>query len=174
MTELATPVEQPTQELLQSLFDYKDGNLFWKTSPNSRIVIGSKCGSSDAYGYQCVKINKKAYKVHRLIWMYFYGEMPNIIDHIDGNKQNNKIENLRNVTQFENCQNSKSRRDNTSGVKGVNFHKLTGKWAVQISVNKQRKHIGLFDDIELAELVAIECRNKFHKEFANHGKHTSN
>lgn len=171
MTEIATPVEQPTQELVRSLFDYKDGSLYWKLKLNTRIVVGSKAGSLDAYGYDCIKIKNKAYKAHRLIWLYFYGEMPKLIDHIDGNRNNNNLENLRKTSFCGNCQNSRKRKDNTSGIKGVNFHKLTKKWAVQISVNKQRKHIGLFEDVELAELVAIEARNLFHKEYANHGKH---
>ncbi len=158
-----------TQDKVKELFEYRDGALFWKVKLNSRIVIGSKAGTLDKDGYVCIKIDKKIYKSHRLIYLYHHGNLPTFIDHIDGNKSNNKIENLRSATNSENVKNAKLRKDNSSGIKGVNWHKVTKKWAVQISVNGQKKHIGIFDDLELASLVAQEARNKFHKEFANHG-----
>jgi hypothetical protein len=158
-----------TQDKVKELFDYRDGALFWKVKLNQRIVIGSKAGTLDKDGYVCIKIDKKIYKSHRLIYLYHHGNLPTFIDHIDSNKSNNKIENLRSATNSENVKNAKLRKDNSSGIKGVNWHKVTKKWAVQISVNGQKKHIGIFDDLELASLVAQEARNKFHKEFANHG-----
>ena len=92
--------------------------------------------------------------------------MPKIVDHIDGNKLNNKIDNLRVANNTQNQQNAKINIKNTSGYKNVSLCPQTKKWAVKISVDGLRKTIGRFDDVELADLVAQEARKKYHKEFA--------
>ena len=121
-------------------------------------------------GYITIEINNKPYKAHRLAWLYVNGEMPtNLIDHIDNNRSNNKISNLREATRQENSENYKTPKTNKSGVKNVSWYKNLNKWVVSISIKKTKKTIGYFDDIELAELVAIEARNKYRLEFANHG-----
>jgi hypothetical protein len=158
-----------TQDKVKELFEYRDGSLFWKVKLNQRILIGLKAGAFDKDGYVCIKINKKAYKEHRLIYIYHYGVCPDFIDHMNCVRDDNRIENLRLATSAQNVFNAPLRKDNASGVKGVCWHKTTNKWIAQISVCGKRKHLGLFEDLELAELVAIEARNKFHKEFANHG-----
>ena len=119
-------------------------------------------------GYIDIKINGKIYLAHRLIFLYHHGYLPKYIDHIDGNQLNNKVENLREATQQENCKNSKISKANTSGVKNVSFNKKSKKWQVSLSIDKKLKHIGFYDDLELAEFVAIEARNKYYKEFARH------
>ena len=172
MTEVATPVEQPTQELVRSLFDYKDGVLYWKVSTTNSITVGQVAGTAtnDA-GYKIVGIGGKTYRAHRIIFLYHHGYIPNKIDHIDNNRSNNKIENLRPATNEENSRNSKLSKRNKSGVKGVCWPRHVNKWMVQVSQGTSKKYLGLYDDLELAELVAIEARNLFHKEYANHGKH---
>jgi hypothetical protein len=158
----------PTQEYLRQIFDYKDGNLYFKKKIGSRGYIGKKVGSLTSKGYLYTTINKKGYLIHRLIFMMFYGYIPNQIDHIDGNSLNNFIENLRPATREENCQNAKLSIANTSGTKGVYWQKSTNKWAISISLNKKRLYFGCFDDLELAELVAQEARDKYHGKFARH------
>jgi len=153
--------------LLHKHFYYVNGELFRKTK-NHGCKIGDKAGHLRWDGYNQVSFKNKSYLLHRLIFMMFHGYMPLKVDHIDGNTLNNCIENLRPVNQIQNQQNSKLRKSNTSGIKNVSFHKRTNKWRVQFNVNGVSKYIGSFDDLELAELVAIEARNKYHKEFARH------
>jgi hypothetical protein len=157
-----------TQDYLHQLFEYKDGNLYWKLNSANNVKVGDNAGSFCSRGYKFVGINRKVYRMHRLIFLMFHGYLPKIIDHKDGNKYNNKIENLREASMFENQQNRIIQKNNKSGVKNVDWHKKSAKWRVAIQVNKKRKFIGSFKDLELAELVAIEARNKYHKEFARH------
>ena len=148
--------------LVKTLFYYKDGDLYWKK--NNR-----KAGCLKPTGYIVVEVNNKNMMAHRLIWMYHFGKVDQFIDHIDGNKSNNKIENLRLATKSQNCLNKKITTLNTTGCKGVRFRKDTGKYETRISYNKNRIILGSFDNLELADLVAKEARDKYHKGFANHG-----
>jgi len=149
-----------TKDYLHQIFKYKDGELFW-------IKNGKKVGSNHPKGYRQTSLNKKAYLVHRLIYMMFYGYMPNEIDHVNGQRADNKIENLR-PANSKNQQNAKIRKDNKFGVKGVYWFKELQKWKVDIGICGKRKYIGVFKDLELAELVAIEARDKYHGKFARH------
>jgi len=158
-----------TQEEALRLFEYKDGMLYWKTRGNgfAPFKIGSKVGSVCERGYARTKINGKGYLVHRLIYLMHNGFIPEFIDHIDGNKNNNKIENLRPATRAENYWNVPARKtNNLSKIKNVHWNKSSEKWAVVIKRNKKTHYCGLFKDLELAELVAIEARNHYHGAFA--------
>jgi hypothetical protein len=160
-----------TKEYLKSILDYNiDTGVFtWKVSKAQRTKIGDVAGWINN-GYREIEIDNKHYKAHRLAWLYVNGGMPeNLIDHIDGERSNNKISNLRESTHQTNSENYKTPKTNKSGVKNVSWYKSLNKWVVSISVKKIKKTIGYFDDIELAELVAIEARNKYRGEFANHG-----
>ena len=83
------------------------------------------------------------------------------------NRNDNSIENLR-PANSKNQQNAKIRKDNKSGIKGVYWFAELKKWKVDIGVNGKRKYIGVFNDLELAELVAQEARDKYHGKFARH------
>lgn len=161
-----------TQERLKELFDYQDGQLIWKVKKAQCVKIGTAAGwaNRDVHGQQYinVEIDNKSYKVHRLVFMYHHGYFPSRIDHIDGNRFNNKIENLREVTASQNAQNSKFRKSNTSGHKNVSFDKRNKRWRVMVRVNGVNKSFGYYDDLELAGLVAAEARDKFHGQFARH------
>jgi hypothetical protein len=129
---------------------------------------GVKFGFKDD-GYLRSEINGKNYYLHRLAWLYEYGEFPDShLDHVNGDKADNRIENLRKASRSENLCNVRKTKRNTSGYKNVTFHKESNKWRVKVSVNGKNKSFGLYEDIELADLVAIEVRNKFHGQFANH------
>jgi len=151
-----------TREYLHELFEYKDGELFW-------VKNGKKAGTLDTQNnrYQ-VQINRKFYKLHRIIFMMFHGYMPKEIDHIDGNPSNNKVNNLRQATSSQNNYNQKMPKTNTSGIKGVSWDKNRNKWNVQVISEKKVVFQKKFDNIELAEFVAIEARNKYHGKFARH------
>ena len=161
-----------TQERLKELFDYQDGQLIWKVKKAQCVKIGTAAGwaNRDVHGQQYinVEIDNKSYKVHRLVFMYHHGYFPSTIDHIDGNRFNNKIENLREVTASPNAQNSKFRKSNTSGHKNVSFDKRNKRWRVMVRVDGVNKSFGYYDDLELAGLVAAEARDKFHGQFARH------
>jgi hypothetical protein len=156
-----------TQELVQSLFTYSDGCLYWKVNKGPARK-GNKVGYLNNTGYLRCKINGKGYLIHRAIYLLHYGVLPEILDHINGNVLDNRIENLREATNQQNQFNAKLRSDNTSGVKGVSWNKSKKKWWVRVRIGNTRTHIGYFDDLELADLVAIEARNKYYKEFAKH------
>ena len=150
-----------TQEICVNLFDYKDGNLYWKT--NNKIA-----GYVTNQGYKSIKINQKKYLAHRLVFLYHYGYLPQIIDHINNIKTDNNIKNLRFATPSENCRNSKKPLHNTSGEKNVSWDKNKQKWCVRIKVGKIKKNIGRFVNLEDAKLAAIFARNKYFEKFANH------
>lgn len=144
-----------TSDLLKTLFEYKDGNLYWKVKPSSKVNIGDVVGSKDKDGYITTKINSKAYKVHRIIFLMHHDYMPVFIDHIDRNRSNNKIENLREViTHSENLQNKGIYKSNKSGYKNIHWFKLTNSWRVVY----KKKHIGYYKQINDA-ITALESVN---------------
>ena len=155
-----------TLSKLHELFDYKDGNLIWKIAASRRVKAGDIAGSINEYGYIVIGVKGRVYRAHRLIYFYHNGHFPLLIDHIDGNKTNNKIENLRSVTTYQNAMTKKISTRNSSGIKGVMWHKRDKKWVVQLKVNSKCHSFGYYEDKELAELVAIEATNKLHKEFS--------
>ena len=157
-----------TQEKVLELFEYRDGELYWKKDVAKNVKKGFLAGVPNPRNYKIIGINGKTYRAHRLIFLMFYGYLPKIIDHIDGNTLNNKINNLREAKSADNSANSKLSKNNTTGAKGVFWKKRIKKWEVAVSYNKQRHHFGVYKDFELAELVAIEARNKYHGEFAKH------
>ena len=167
MNIYSNPLEV-NQKLLHELFDYCDGELHWKVSPKPLVNIGDIAGHIEARGYKVIKIFGKKYKSHRLVFMYHHGYFPKRVDHIDGNRFNNHVENLREVTASQNSQNSKFRKNNTSGYKNVFFEKRNQKWRVVLRVNGVNKSFGYYKDIELADLVATEARDKFCGQYARH------
>ena len=164
-----------TQELLNELFEYLDGDLIRKTKPTQRVNIGDKAGSIHHTGYFQIKINGKVYRNHRLVFLMLKGYLPKFIDHIDGNKLNNRIENLRETTQQNNTYNRKSNtsmngKPTSSKYKGVRWHKRVNKWEVSIQVDKKQKHIGYFiDEIEAAHNYN-EAAIRYHGKFARLNK----
>ena len=140
-----------------------------KNHPKRKYLAGSITGVLRPDGYLQVMIEGQIYLAHRLAWLYVHGVMPtHYIDHINGNTFDNVIANLRDATVEQNNQNAKTRKDSTSGIKGVYIHKLTGKWAAACQSNKKRKHLGLFDTIAEAEKAVKSYREQLHGEFARH------
>lgn len=135
---------------------------------------GEPIGGQDKDGYWTVNFQRKSYKVHRVILsLHGFDLTGKLVDHVDGNPSNNEISNLRVVGSQGNARNSRKPKSNTSGCKGVSKH-AEGKWQVRIRVgkpgssrdSKNNIHFGLFEDFELAELVAQEVRAKYHGEYA--------
>ena len=158
------------EELKKQLYYNSETGIFTRLISNHHSVkIGDKAGCLDN-GYLRIVVNNKQYYAHRLAWLYIYGEFNQypqfVIDHIDGNKLNNKISNLRKITNQQNVLNQKLRKNNTSGVKGISWHSRDKCWIARLMINGVAKHLGQFKDLELAELVVIEARKKYHGEFA--------
>lgn len=159
--------------LLRRLLVYtpSTGKIVWKVNRGPVLKAGSvalNCVDSD--GYLCGSVNYKKVRAHRVAWALHYGDWPkNQIDHINGIRSDNRIDNLRDVTQEENLKNCKINSKNTSGQMGVCFIKKTGKWQAEIISAGQKKFLGVFMNKESAILVRrkAERENGFH---ANHGK----
>ena len=128
------------------LFTYSKGKLYYKVSNSPRVKVGQVAGTVKPDGYVRVKINKKLYYLHRLIWLYHYGVWPTEIDHIDRNPSNNAVENLREVSRSVNMRNTKLKRATTSKYKGVCWNKRLSKWVAKASVNMKSVHLGVFTD----------------------------
>jgi hypothetical protein len=156
----------PQQQVID-LFTYIDGKLFYRQiRKGHRALAGGPANT----GYWRVNINGKKYQAHRLIYLMFNGHMPMLIDHIDGDKTNNRIENLRAATRAQNQHNRKVRHDNISSAKNVRWDKKARKWRVVVSQPySKQEHIGYFEDLDMAKFVASEYHDKYHGEFANHG-----
>jgi hypothetical protein len=103
------------------------------------------------------------------VWLWHYGELPEGIDHINGIRHDNRVENLRVCDDAKNARNRSRPSNNTTGHQNVVWNKNNRNYNVQITVNKRRMHIGVFNNVELAGLVAEEARNKFFGEFARQG-----
>lgn len=158
-----------TKEYLNELFEYRDGELYWKFRKSPSVKINKPLGYVSKYDrYSKVTIDRKSYKLHRIIFLFHKGYLPDYIDHINGNTLDNRIENLRETTYFGNTQNAKIRKDSSSSVKGVYFHKITKKWSASCQSNKKRYYLGLFDTIEEAEKVVKSARERLHMDFARH------
>ena len=157
-----------TQEQANRLFHYLDGQLIRISLIGKKAKIGEIAGHVGKRGYKYLSVYKRKYYVHRVIWLMHYGTFPKAIDHIDGNRLNNRIENLRECSNSENLCNSKIKSNNTSGFKGIHWFKPKQKWRARLSLNKKEYHVGYFDEKEDAINAILEARLKIHKEFARH------
>jgi hypothetical protein len=158
-----------TKEYLREIFNYIDGELFWKVDLATRAKKGFKAGSLGSDGrYFNVQFNKKKYRLHRIIFLWHHGYLPEELDHIDTNKLNNKIENLRPANKSQNQSNTNLSIANTTGVKGVYWSKRDQIWYVNIKLNNKTYYLGSFKEKEQAIETIKRERKKFHKEFARH------
>lgn len=157
-----------TVERLRALIDYNSetGSMVWKISANPRNPVGAEAGTIAKTGYRIVCIDYKQYLAHRLAWFYVHGCWPTELDHIDRDRSNNKIANLRIATRSQNNMNTKRRSDNKSGVTGVTWHKGSQKWRATIYDHGKQKQIGMFATIEEAAKAYQEAANQMHGEFA--------
>ena len=151
-----------TQEFLQDVLRYESttGIFYWKKKLNSRLTIGAVAGGVDCEGYWRIKVNKKLYAAHRLAWLFVYGSFPSTeLDHINRVRDDNRIENLREVTRSEN-------QHNKNGVKGYSWHKKAKKYEVQLCVQKKHIYGGLFETQEAAHAHYLFLK-KMHMDACN-------
>lgn len=143
-------------------YDFETGAFTWLVSPSKPIKAGSLAGSLHHKGYIQICINKKNYLAHRLAWLYYYGTLPNkTIDHINGKKNDNRITNLRDISQSNNCQNLLRSRG-SSGLIGAHFQKLRNRWSSSIKLNGIKTHLGYFKTAEEANTAYLAAKRSMH------------
>lgn len=142
-------------------YDPKTGIFRWKIHRMYNARAGDIAGSMHNGGYRSIGIDNKMYLVHRLAWLYVHGHFPKEIDHINHDKRDNRIDNLRNVTHLENGRNMSITKNNTSGIPGVYWCKKSKKWKAHIQFDGEYKYLGLFDDINLAKQVREKAKKKY-------------
>lgn len=178
----------PSPELLRQLLRYEPetGNLFWlprqtemfspgNTSSqancaawNSKYAHREAFKRRDRYGYLWGYLFKGAYRAHRVAWAIFNGAWPEQnIDHVNLDKSDNRIANLRTATASDNMRNRVAPATNSSGYKGVHLHKQSGRWRARIrSGGENHIHLGMFDTKEAAHAAYCQAAEKYHQDFA--------
>ncbi|MES0266800.1 HNH endonuclease [Citrobacter sedlakii] len=160
-----------TQEKLKSLLHYDpETGIFTRKKGGGGRAAGSMAGWVNGHGYIQISVDGRDYKAHRLAMLYMYGERPEMVDHINMIRSDNRIVNLRAATRAQNGQNSRIRSDNASGVKGVSWDKRINKWVARCTCNGHENWIGSFENKECAIEAVRLFRGKIHGEFANHGE----
>ncbi|MNZ66733.1 hypothetical protein D3C78_849640 [compost metagenome] len=158
-----------TQAYAKSIIDYDP-----ETGEFDRIDGRSLRRFTNTSGYLCFRIEAERggelirVRSHRLAWLIMTGESPAVLDHINGDRTDNKWSNLRKVDKAANAWNRAKAKNNKSGVKGVSETK-DGKWACRVDVRGRRHWLGAYADIELAEFIVAEFRLSMHGEYANAG-----
>ena len=179
-----------TYEYVNSRLRYEPetGLLFWKERPPVAGETTKQAGHRDRWNmrhakkeagaefvrgrtsYKQIKLNRKAYYAHRLVWLLDYGEWPeNQIDHINGNGLDNRVENLRDVTNQENGKNRRIDLRSKFGATGVYFRKQKNKWEASIRVDGKYKYLGCFTSFTEAVRARKEAERK-HRFHPNHGR----
>lgn len=151
-----------TREQLLFLFSYNrhNGTLWWRNppKPNHIRLKGKRAGTIDELGYSRIKINRRIYLIHRLVWFIENNEWVEMIDHKNGDTTFNCIFNLRASTNRKNQSNRKQHREGK--LVGANWHKQTQKWRSRIRINKKEFHLGMFNtELEAHQRYIQELRN---------------
>ena len=150
------------EELRKKLiYNQINGKFYWKkVSATNSYLVGKEAGCVDKQtNYIKIQVNHKLYYAHRLAWFYAHGFWPTELDHINRNRADNRLRNLREVSRSENQNNKNLARNNTSGYKGISWNQQEEKWHVSISKNKNRYWVGRFrhlDDALRARSAALE------------------
>lgn len=169
MTKLKTAL---SAERLQELLNYnpKTGIFTWRESANRNgrsnpYVMRQRAGSLRPAGYRAIRIDYELFLEHRLAWLYVHGVWPkNEIDHINRDKSDNRIANLRVASRGQNLANMKCHKDNSSGYKGVSFHKRLG-WFARICVNRKHHFLGYHPTAEAAHAAYAAAAKRFRGTF---------
>ncbi len=161
-----------TLEQLQARLNYNsETGIFTWLPGQTRPRIKKESAGTKNDGYIKIQISKAKYILNssRLAWLYFYKKWPDKqIDHIDGNRENNAIKNLREATPQQNSQNRKRKKTASSKYKGMLWHKRLKKWQPMIVVNKKIIYLGLFKNEEEAAEAHRLAAEKYHGEYAYH------
>jgi hypothetical protein len=161
-----------TQEELKRVlrYNHETGIFIWIKSVAKRIAVGDVAGNLDPAGYIRIRYKGCLYRAHTLAWLYHYGEFPCMdVDHIDCNKTNNSIANLRLATKHENATNRPLQKNNTSGVKGVRWNNRDKIWTASFVFMGRYIHVGSFKDKNRAASAIKAARELTQSNFINNG-----
>lgn len=151
---------------LRSVLDYNPitGVFVWKVRSSARTYPGDVAGCKDKEGYRVIKFQRRVYFAHRLAWLYVYGEWPKAkTDHINGDKADNRIDNLRDVTQSQNMQNQyRAMKNSRTGYLGVCTTEYANKFDAVININGKQVRLGRFDSPEKAHEVYMQHKRVRH------------
>lgn len=159
-----------TQKYLKSRLSYNpaSGDFHWRKLFHKGRE-NNVAGSENNEGYVHIRLLGMSYKAHRLVWLYVYGYIPaGEIDHINGNKLDNRLANLRVVNHEENCKNQKLASNNNTGIMGVGWHKNSNKWRARITVNGRNVALGHHNSFFDA-CCARKSAERLHGFHRNHG-----
>jgi hypothetical protein len=156
-----------THEQLKQILSYDPvTGVFIRLKSRSVRWIGKRAGSINALGYRIIRIGKRDHLAHRLAWFYMTGELPvDLIDHADGNQDNNVFANLREASKSTNGANRGKQANNTTGFKGVK--KRYHRWIAQIHKGGQNTYLGSFESKELASAAYMAAAAQEYGEFAH-------
>jgi hypothetical protein len=157
-------MSQLTQALLKSLLSYDPatGVFTWAAHRGGMSRIGDRAGTMDAHGYVIIRIFGRRFPAHRLAWLYVYGEWPDITDHINHTRDDNRICNLRSVTDAINHQNRRRMTNSASGFLGVTWHRRDRRWQSHIELNGKSKHLGSYVCLGHAVKARLQAEQVFH------------
>ena len=152
--------------IVKTLLEYEknSGLIRWINTVSSRAKAGAVAGHIENNGYRSIRIMGVSYLAHRLVFVLTTGSMPNgFVDHIDGNRDNNKFDNLRVVDRKTNCQNLHGPLKNNkfSGLLGVSQHNR--KWKAQIYFDGSKKYLGSYESPELAHAAYLRAKRAVHE-----------
>jgi len=157
-----------TQDYLKSVLSYdpETGIFIWLVDKSIRSRSGSIAGSIRKNGYRAISVSSNRCLSHRLAWLYTYGYWPNQIDHINGNRSDNRISNLRECTASQNSMNRGVQSNNIVGLKGVSRH--MNKFKSRICLNGNVKYLGIYDTPEEAHEAYKKAADIYHGEFSSY------
>lgn len=158
-----------TAEEAREMFDTFTGDLIWNTAPRYHSeLLGQRAGTDNGVGYRQVQFNRKMHKVSHIVWLIEHGKYPaEDLDHINHDRSDNRLENLRLATKEQNLANSMLRQDNKSGYKGVGWHKQSQKWRARVTHEGKCYFSGCFDKLEDAVAARQKLAKELFGEFAN-------
>lgn len=141
-------------------YDQSSGVFFWKKKRRG-IKTDVPLGCDNGFGYLRITVLGRSYYAHRLAWFYMTGDWPKQIDHINGKKSDNRFANLRSVSNIQNSQNKhKPTSKSKTQILGVSWHKKAKKWQAHICIYKERKYLGLFQDINEAQKAYLKEKER--------------
>lgn len=157
-----------THERLKSQLRYDpDLGVFTWVAKKQKVKIGAIAGKVRPNGYVEIRVDLVSYQAHRLAWLYMTGEWPgDDIDHINRNPSDNSFKNLRPATRSQNLCNVPALSTSSTGARGVDFHKASGRYRARIRADGRRIDLGLFKTIEDASAAYQEAAAKFHGGFS--------